>query len=451
MDISTRKMIDRGFTGLGFISIAFMGLVLILILSPIIYRGAQAYIFTETVEHRRFQLEKFDRGDAEELKAELAAVNLARKPIYELMDSFYAKRRSWPKDKKRIYKKELRDLKKKLAVLLGPAPGSRKPVLLRQQFGQTRWDRAQVKLHDVMYKEDWQPDPNNKDGSLVQVWIPRADVFKGTELVKLFPLLSENLEAMLKPKLTFYWQFLTDRSYDSHFFGGIGPEFTGTLMLTLGAIVFAIPLGLIAAIYLCEYAKPSRRINFIRSCISTLAGVPSIVFGLFGLAFFLNTLKITDSKSILAGSLTLSLMILPTIIRASEEAIMAVPAHFKEGSFGLGAGKWYTIRKIIIPAALPGILTGIVISMGRAAGETAPIIFTAAVSLGERLPFGEAIFNPTPALPWNIYNLCSEHEAVDEIRHVQYGMVFTLIAVVLILNLFAVIMRARISAKLKKS
>lgn len=451
MDISTRKIMDRGFTGLGFISIAFMGLVLVIILSPIIYRGAQAYLFTETVEHRRFQLEKFQRGDSEELKKELKTIAHARKPIYDAMDGFYAKRRKWPKAKKRMYKKELRDLKKKLSVLFGPAPGSKKPVLLRQQFGQIRWDRAQVKLHDVLYKEEWQENPDDKSGSLVQVWLPRSEIFKGTELAPLFPMLTNNLEEMMKPKFTFYWQFLTDRSYDSHFFGGIGPEFMGTLLLTLGAIVFAIPLGLIAAIYLCEYAKPSRRINFIRSCISTLAGVPSIVFGLFGLAFFLNTLKITESKSILAGSLTLALMILPTIIRASEEAIMAVPAHFKEGSFGLGAGKWYTIRKIIIPAALPGILTGIVISMGRAAGETAPIIFTAAVSLGERLPFGEAIFNPTPALPWNIYNLCSEHEAVGEIRHVQYGMVFTLIAVVLILNLFAVIMRARISAKLKKS
>ena len=223
----------------------------------------------------------------------------------------------------------------------------------------------------------------------------------------------------------------------------------GTLYLTLGSMIFAIPMGVIAAIYLCEYSKEGHVVSFLRICISTLAGVPSIVFGLFGLAFFLNTIQVSDSKSVLAGSLTLSLLVLPTIIRSAEEAILAVPRAYKEAALGLGAGRWHTVMTVILPAALPGILTGIVISMGRAAGETAPIIFTAAVSVGAPLKIWETLSQPSPALPWNIYNLCTEHEAVDEIRHVQYGMVLTLVAIVLLLNLFAILMRARISKKLR--
>jgi len=141
--------------------------------------------------------------------------------------------------------------------------------------------------------------------------------------------------------------------------------------------------------------------------------------------------------------------VLPIIIRAAEEAILAVPQTYKEAALSLGAGKWRTIVTVILPAALPGILTGIVISMGRAAGETAPIIFTAAVSLGRPLKPLETLSQPTMALPWNIYNLATEHEAVDEIRHVQFGMVLTLVLLVLLLNAAALILRARISRKLR--
>ena len=187
----------------------------------------------------------------------------------------------------------------------------------------------------------------------------------------------------------------------------------------------------------------------LRTFVSTLAGVPSIVFGLFGLAFFINTLHLSSSKSVLAGAATLSLLILPTIIRASEEAIKAVPETYKEAGLSLGATHWRTVLTVILPAALPGILTGIVISMGRAAGETAPIIFTAAVSVGRPLKLWETLSQPTPALPWNIYNLATEHEAVNEIRHVQFGMVLTLVALVLALNLTAILLRARISKKMR--
>jgi len=145
----------------------------------------------------------------------------------------------------------------------------------------------------------------------------------------------------------------------------------------------------------------------------------------------------------------LGLLILPTVIRSAEEAIRAVPNMYREAALSLGASTWQALRTVILPAALPGILTGIVISMGRAAGETAPIIFTAAVSVGKPLSLWQTFTQPTPALPWNIYNLCTEHEAVDEIRHVQYGMVLTLVLLVLLLNLAAIMARARIARRLR--
>jgi phosphate transport system permease protein len=282
-----------------------------------------------------------------------------------------------------------------------------------------------------------------------QFFTPRAEEFSGTPLEPLFPYVEDNVRAMLRPRPTIYWRFLFDRSMDAHFFGGIWPELLGTFYLALGAILFAVPMGLIAAIYLTEYARQGSVVNIIRTCINTLAGVPSIVFGLFGLAFFINAIHISGNKSVLVGSLTLGLLVLPVVIRASEEAILAVPITYKEAALSLGTSKWWTILTVILPAALPGILTGIVISMGRAAGETAPIIFTAAVSVGLPLKFWETLSQPTPALPWNIYNLATEHEAVDQIRHVQFGMVFALVALVLALNLTAIIVRARIAKKLK--
>ncbi len=502
MRLETRKLLDKAFSGLGLIAIAIMALALLFILTPIITRGSKAFVFKGTIEHRRVMLEQFNRGNPDKFNAEMAEVSKARKPVFEMMAAYEANTMALEKqleetmeakkERAKELKKEIRTLKKKegkeaeiaakdaeeerlseeakalkneldaltekrtepfeeiadvIKELLGPVPGEKTPVLLRQQYGQTRWDRTQVKLHEVLYKEEW--DYSNADTMGQKIQIPRIDSFRGTKLEPMFAYLEKNLEAMMAPRTTFYWQFITDKSKDSHIFGGIWPEVLGTIYLTLGAMFFAIPMGVIAAIYLCEYAKEGRVVSFLRICISTLAGVPSIVFGLFGLAFFLNTIQVSDSKSVLAGSLTLSLLILPTIIRSSEEAILAVPRTYKEAALGLGAGRWHTVLTVILPAALPGILTGIVISMGRAAGETAPIIFTAAVSVGAPLKIWETLNQPTPALPWNIYNLCTEHEAVDEIRHVQYGMVFTLVAIVLLLNLAAILMRARIAKKLR--
>ena len=447
MNLSTRKLLDKSFSGLGLSSIALMGITLILILAPIIWNGSKAYIFKGTIEHRKVMFDYFDRGNYDKLAIEKSNINTARNFIYQSLDNFDEELKLMDSSERRKYRSEYREFKKQIKELLGPSPTDRKPVLIRQQYGQNRWDRTLIKLHEILYIQEW--DYSNPDSMGELVERPRIEEYRGTALEAIFPYLENNIESMMLPKWTFYWQFLTDKSKDAHIFGGIWPEVLGTIYLTLGAMLFALPLGIIAAIYLCEYSKDGKIISLIRICISTLAGVPSIVFGLFGLAFFLNTIQVSESKSVLAGALTLSLLILPTIIRSSEEAIMAVPRSYKEGALGLGASRWKTVVTIILPAALPGILTGTVISMGRAAGETAPIIFTAAVSVGAPITLLGTLTDPTPALPWNIYNLCTEHEAVDEIRHVQYGMVFTLVAIVLLLNLVAITMRAKISKKLR--
>ncbi|MDD4103019.1 MAG: phosphate ABC transporter permease PstA, partial [Kiritimatiellae bacterium] len=345
--------------------------------------------------------------------------------------------------------KELRpafkEVKEGVALLFGPTPGEPLPALPRKIYGQTRWEQARKRAKQVMFEEVW----DYTDGGSRKLFKPRKELFAGTALYPVFDMLQDDLPQLMRPRLTFYPKFLTDASIDAHFFGGIGPEVMGTVYLALGAMLIAVPLGLVSAVYFQEYATDGALMAFLRSCVNTLAGVPSVVFGLFGLAFFINTMKVSQGKSVLAGALTLSLLVLPTVIRSAEEAIAAVPRSYKEGALALGAGKWRTIITIILPAALPGILTGIVISMGRAAGETAPIIFTAAVSVGKMVNLSEVGSLPTPALSWNLYNLCTEHEAVDQIRHVQYGMAATLVLIVLALNLTAILIRARVAKRLK--
>jgi len=447
MRLETRKMLDRSFTASGVLAIALMTAALVILLAPMFVRGAKAIVFTGTVEHRRLMMEKFERGDRLAVLDELAAARAAREPVYRMVSEFEKQLETMPAPERRKFGEQFRDVKKALQTLLGPPPGARRPMLMRDQFGQTRWDRALVKLDRVLNREDW--DYSHPERGGVKVMKSRADDFAGTALAPLFPYLAANLDKMLLPRKTVYWQFLTDESFDSHFFGGIWAELLGTFYLTVGAMLFAIPMGLIAAIYLTEYAPENAFVSFLRTCISTLAGVPSIVFGLFGLAFFINTLGVSHAKSVLVGSMTLALMVLPTVIRASEEAILAVPRTYKEAALSLGSGRWHTVLTVILPAALPGILTGIVISMGRAAGETAPIIFTAAVSVGKPLALWQVFSHPTPALSWNIYNLATEHEAMDEIRHVQYGLVLVLVTLVLLLNLAAILMRARIAKRLR--
>lgn len=447
MRLQTRKILDRAFSVSGVLAIGLMAAALLLLLTPMFTRGAGAVFFTGTVEHRRLMLEKFERGDRDRIEAEIAAARAAREPVYRAIEDFERQLAEGDKAERARYGKALKEFKKELQTLLGPAPESVRPMLVRDQYGQTRWDRAKHKLERVLFREEW--DYSNPEKGGVLVHHPRTADFAGTSLEGTFSYIESNLEKMLQPRRTVYWQFLTDDSIDSHFFGGIWPELLGTLYLTVGAMLLAVPMGVIAAIYLAEYAREGRILNLLRTCISTLAGVPSIVFGLFGLAFFINTMKVSPGKSVLVGSMTLALMILPTVIRASEEAIRAVPRTFKEAALSLGAGRWHAVWTVILPGALPGILTGTVISMGRAAGETAPIIFTAAVSVGKPLAIWQTLTQPTPALSWSIYNLATEHEAVDEVRHVQYGLVLALVSLVLLLNLVAIILRARVSRKMR--
>ena len=447
MNIGTRKILDRSFTALGIGSIVVMAIALLIVLVPIISNGIGAICFTGTIEHRKMLLHEFKRGDSDSLTSDIASSNRYRSKVYEMLTRFEGELEKMEPEKKREYTQKYSQVKTALQALLGPMPGDPAPMLTRFKYGQTRWEKAEEKVHELLYESKW----DNSDPSVMakEYFVFRSLSFQGTALAPLFPYVRENLENMLLPKFTVYWGFITDSSIDSHFFGGIWPEIQGTFFLAIGAMLFAFPLGVIAAVYFTEYAKPGFFNSLLRSANSTLAGVPSIVFGMFGLAFFINTMKVSESKSVLAGSLTLAIMILPTIIRAAEEAILAVPKTYREASLSLGSSKWNTIATVILPAALPGILTGGVISLGRAAGETAPIIFTAAVSVGSAIGLADVFSSPTPALSWNIYNLASEHEAASQIRHVQYGMVLALVTVVLMLNLSAIVLRARISKKLK--
>jgi phosphate transport system permease protein len=239
------------------------------------------------------------------------------------------------------------------------------------------------------------------------------------------------------------WTFLTQSPTDSMTKGGILPCIVGTLCLSLGAIMVALPIGVASAVYLNEYARPGRLVRIIRLGINNLAGVPSVVFGLFGLAFFVVYLKM--GVSILAGSLTLGAMTLPVIIGASEEALRAVPDTYREASLGLGASKWQTIYHVVLPAALPGILTGAILGLSRAAGETAPIMFTAAVFFTPYLP--SSIFDEIMALPYHIYVLATAGTEIEATRHLQYGTALVLIALVLGLNLVAILYRARLQKR----
>ncbi|OEU80431.1 MAG: phosphate ABC transporter, permease protein PstA [Desulfobacterales bacterium C00003060] len=239
------------------------------------------------------------------------------------------------------------------------------------------------------------------------------------------------------------WTFLTQPPMDSMTKGGILPCIVGTLCLSLGAILVALPIGIASAIYLHEYARPGRVLRIIRLGINNLAGVPSVVFGLFGLAFFVVWLQM--GVSILAGALTLGAMSLPVIIGSSEEALRTVPDAYREASLGLGATRWQTIYRVVLPAALPGILTGAILGISRAAGETAPIMFTAAVFYTPSLP--TSVFDEIMALPYHIYVLATAGTEIEATRHLQYGTALVLITLVLGMNLVAIIYRARLQRR----
>ena len=236
------------------------------------------------------------------------------------------------------------------------------------------------------------------------------------------------------------WTFLSQPPKDSMTRGGILPCIVGTLYLSLGAILVAFPIGVASAIYLNEYARPGKVLRLIRLGINNLAGVPSVVFGLFGLAFFVIYLKM--GVSLFAGILTLAAMSLPVIIGSTEEALKAVPDTYREASLGLGATKLQTIFRVVLPSALPGILTGGILGISRAAGETAPIMFTAAVYYTRHLP--SSLFDEIMALPYHIYVLATAGTEIQATRPLQYGTALVLIALVLGMNFIAILYRSKL-------
>ncbi|MFH2060565.1 MAG: phosphate ABC transporter permease PstA [Pseudomonadota bacterium] len=241
------------------------------------------------------------------------------------------------------------------------------------------------------------------------------------------------------------WEFLTQAPKDSMTAGGIWPCIVGTISLCLMTILVALPIGVSSAIYLNEYATQGKVVRLIRLGINNLAGVPSIVFGLFGLAFFCIVLKM--GVSIAAGGLTLGIMTLPVIIGASEEALKSVPQTYREASLAMGATKWQTIARVVLPAAFPGILTGSILGLSRAAGETAPIMYTGAVFFTPDLP--SSILDEVMALPYHIYVLATAGTNIEATRHLQYGTALVLIALVFGMNFAAIVLRAKMRKKLR--
>lgn len=232
------------------------------------------------------------------------------------------------------------------------------------------------------------------------------------------------------------WEFLTQMPRDGMKAGGILPAIVGTLLLTLGTAVVAIPIGVGGAIYLAEYAADSWWTRSIRMAIINLAGIPSVVYGLFGLGLFV--LFLGFGTSILAGSLTLAIMTLPIIISASEEALRAVPTEFRTVNASLGGTRWQGIRQIVLPQALPGIITGVILGLLRAAGETAPILFTVAAFYLPRLPGSP--FDQTMALPYHLYVISTQVPGMP--LQIQYGTALVLLTLVLSLNLLATLIRS---------
>lgn len=241
------------------------------------------------------------------------------------------------------------------------------------------------------------------------------------------------------------WEFLTSMPEEGMTKGGILPAIIGTLCLVAGSMIIAFPVGVMSAIYLNEYATNRRIKSFIRMMTNNLAGVPSIVFGLFGMALFVNKLKFGDS--IIAGSFTLGLLALPVIIRTTEEALLAVDNTYRHASLALGASKWQTTRKVVLPIAFPNIITGLILSIGRVSGETAPILFTVAAYFLPKLPHG--VFEQVMALPYHLYVLATSGTNIEAARPMAYGTALVLILLVLIMNLLANLVRRYYNKKFK--
>jgi len=241
------------------------------------------------------------------------------------------------------------------------------------------------------------------------------------------------------------WDFITTAPTDGMKGGGVWPAIVGTFYLMIGSAIVAFPLGIMSGIYMHEYATSGRLVRFIRMMTNNLAGIPSIVFGLFGMSLFVNFFGFGDS--ILAGSLTLGLLALPLVIRTTEEALKAIPDTFREGSRGLGATKLQTIWHVILPMAMPNIITGLILALGRVSGETAPILFTCAAYFLPQLP--SSIFDQCMALPYHLYVLATSGTDMDKQVPIAYGTALVLIIIILVVNLVANFMRNYFQGKLK--
>lgn len=241
------------------------------------------------------------------------------------------------------------------------------------------------------------------------------------------------------------WDFLTEAPAEGMTAGGIYPAIVGTLYLVLGSSLISFPIGIMSGIYMNEYATNGKLIRFIRIMTNNLSGVPSVVFGLFGMSLFVVTLGWGDS--IIAGSFTLALMSLPLIIRTTEEALKSIDDSFRHGSLALGATKLQTIRRVVLPMAFPNIITGLILSVGRVSGETAPILFTVATYFLPQLP--ESIFDQCMALPYHLYVISTSGTDIEASRGMAYGTALVLIAIVLVVNLLANALRKYFAKKVK--
>jgi phosphate transport system permease protein len=240
------------------------------------------------------------------------------------------------------------------------------------------------------------------------------------------------------------WEFLSASPRDGMTAGGIFPALLGTFLLTLITAASSVPLGVAAAIYLVEYAREGTFVRLVRLSIRNLSGVPSVVYGLFGVGLFVHGLNF--GLSILASGLTLGLLTLPTTITASEEALKAVPKSYRDGALALGATRWEAIQTNVLPAAAPGILTGIILGLSRAAGETAPILFTGVAFALPTLPGG--LGDQFMALPYHLYILSTQHHDILGVRPIAFATAGVLIGLVALLNLSATLLRARARARM---
>ena len=547
MNVSLRRLTNRGFTGLSVFSVLLLAAALLVVLGPMLLKGSTAVFFQGTVEFREVQLHRFGRGNPLAIEKEATAAAEAREPIYRILDDFergidtdtleddartvyrelgkqlkhredmtpekqleirrffrglrdtlidayecmdkaearkgldevlaheddprlagtvaerlFRMARNYRQlletfnlEKRGEYAVALDEVQEAVRKLLGPRPGEALPELAMNRYGAHRMDLVDRWSDDLYYAEKWvQLEPGQP---LVKKRIPREEQFAGTKLAPLFPLFREKTDAMFRPQFTVYWQYLLDDSVPGHYFGGVGEEILGTLTVTVLALLFALPLGVISAAYLVEVAGENVVVRFIRMCINTLAGVPSIVFGLFGLAFFVMVIhEASDGAhkgpSVLACALTGSVLILPVIIRASEEAIRSVPHSYKEAALALWASRLRCFVTVQLPAALPGILTGVILSLSRAAGETAPYLFAGAAATTDPL-WESAVWDwpwqQTQLLSYGAYDLAMNDRIAAMVPHQQWGMVMSLILLTLTLNILAIVVRSRVSRKLR--